>query len=82
MPPMKVVRPRSRALVVKSFVASMNDTRNELGDVVTRWLLQQAERGSWVGKPEIRTLLSSDETHHCLAIVVIGTFEVREPAAP
>lgn len=81
MPPAKLAKSKSRSRVVKSFVASTSDARGGLGDVVTAWLKEQDQLGSWVGEPEIRTLLSSDETHHCLAIVVIGTFESQERSA-
>lgn len=80
-PPVKTTRLRPRVRVVKSFVATTNETRGGLGDVVTAWLLGQDQRGVWVGEPEIRSHLSSDESHHCLAIVVIGVFELREVVA-
>lgn len=81
MPPVKTNKPRPRIRVVKSFVATTNDTRGGLGDVVTAWLLSQEQKGVWIREPEIRSHLSSDESHHCLAIVVIGLFELREAVA-
>lgn len=54
-------------LVVKTFSATMHQERNELGDLVTSWL-----RRSRVRVQDIRVNQSSDESHHCLTITVIG----------
>lgn len=59
--------------VVKVFSATMHKDRDALGEHVTRWLRAQPN----LVVTEIRTLLSSDESFHCLAIIVIGA--EREP---
>lgn len=65
-------------LVIKTFTATRHEDRMNLGDVVTTWL--RKETGFNVS--EIRTLQSSDQSYHCLSIVVLGTYASGHPQPP
>lgn len=60
--------------VVKTFSATQSRDRDRLGDEVTEWLRENEN----VVVEEIRTHQSSDQSFHCLSVVVIGHTLGRE----
>jgi predicted amino acid racemase len=54
---------------IKVFSATKHVERNNLGEAVTAWINEGAEKTI----KDIRTIQSSDSEFHCLSIVVIYT---------